>query len=102
MSPPPGKPRKELKPTRTQGRLPLILHRDDAARVYRRDKVGADIGEALGCHADRDRIDAAESIPDGVHHQGDGRRCVAEEVGDPLHRRSQIASAAVGEAGLAF
>jgi hypothetical protein len=92
----------ELKPTRTQGRLPLIFHRDDAARVYRRDKVGADIGEALGCHADRDRIDAAESILDGAIARGMAAGALPRRWATRLHHRSQIASAAVGEAGLAF
>ena len=97
---PSGKACEELAPFWTQGRLGLDLHREQPARLHRCDKVGADVGKALGRHPDGDRIDGAEPVPDGAHGQWDGRRRVAEQVGNPLHRRSQIASAGFGEAGL--
>jgi hypothetical protein len=54
-----GKAGEEIDPLGTELRLDVELYRDHPARLNRRDKVGANVSEALRRHANGDGVDGA-------------------------------------------
>ena len=80
MGAPPRQPLEESDPSWAQGLLDLDPDRHHAARLHRRQKVGADVGEALGRHAGGDWADGGEPGPDRLHIKRDAPRFIAEQV----------------------
>ena len=71
------------------GDLPSALSRHHAARLYRRQEVGADIGKRLAVMPDRHRVDGSEPSADRSHIERNGGRLVSQQDCDPFHRRTR-------------
>src|SRR5262249_39035738 len=71
------------------------------AGLHRRQEVGADIGEALGGHTQRNRIDGGQLGADRSHIEGDGGELIPQEDCHSLRGGLQITQACDGQpAGL--
>ena len=101
MRSPAGKPFEQVNPVGAQGRLELDLDRLHPAGLHCRQEVGADIGEALGGHTQRNRIDGGQLSTDRSHIEGDGGGLIPQEDCHSLRGGLQVTQACDGQpAGL--